>query len=293
MDINLIKDSRILDKIDLFILSACFDELLDWNLSYIDTNNFYHRFDIKGVFIPKEYFIWRIFYLIWLWLLEAEPIPDLKSLELKCKNSKLDISSITDDKWGKLSINDKKYHKHFLSCKITTDWILRQEKLYDNIDSTIWLKWLYNFAKSHIELMLKYKFVAVFSFTAILTIMIFAFDIKVTAYLDKLPLVSSIVDIDLLKQFENVNENDDYYKQMKQQLVGANTWRTLDSMDIKEIKVRTVSTNEKMFRVILKNWDEQYIPVKKSADWRFDIKIPELIRQRIEFFKKNFQKIRN
>jgi hypothetical protein len=71
--------------------------------------------------------------------------------------------------------------------------------------------------------MLKYKFVAVFSFTAILTIMIFAFDIKVTAYLDKLPLVSSIVDIDLLKQFENVNENDDYYKQMKQQLVGANT----------------------------------------------------------------------
>jgi len=48
--------------------------------------------------------------------------------------------------------------------------------------------------------------------------MIFAFDIKVSAYISKMPILSSIINTETLEKFEEINANDDMYKEVQKEL---------------------------------------------------------------------------
>lgn len=52
------------------------------------------------------------------------------------------------------------------------------------------------------------------STTAFLIICIFAFNIKASAVISKIPLLSSIIDTKILKEFEAINEQDEFYRAM-------------------------------------------------------------------------------
>jgi hypothetical protein len=52
------------------------------------------------------------------------------------------------------------------------------------------------------------------SSTIFLIICIFAFDVKVSAIVSKIPLLSSIIDTKILKEFEAINEQDEFYRAM-------------------------------------------------------------------------------
>lgn len=150
--------------------------------------------------------------------------------------------------------------------------------------------------------------------TSFLIITIFVFDIKVSKIIEKIPILSSIIDTQVLADFEAINEKDEFYQAMMSQNISGsleslpsdekisvpvetasgkdNTTedsemkqpdrvttnatskprlpipdvlkRTIPrGVKIADIKVRSVSTLEKLFRITLDNGDVQYINVKK------------------------------
>ena len=306
---ELVKDKYITNNIDYSILNYCFESFVWRNFEYLNLDESYHKTCKICPDISKELFEYRLFYLIWLWYIELEQVPDIEEVKIRCKNAKILLDSIVTIDWKKKIVNKTTYYKYFLNWKITSKWIEKYEELSELVESNKWIKWFINKIKSIWELVYSYKYLAVLSLTWICIIMIFVFDIKVSAYLAKLPLISSIIDTDLLKQFEDVNDNDEYYKQIKNEIWidKINFWadkvengsssmtKTYPTNDqgISDIKVKKISENERMFRITLNDWEEQLIPVNKLTDWKFKVNLPQALRQKLQNIKKNFPNSNN
>jgi len=84
-----------------------------------------------------------------------------------------------------------------------------------------------------------------------LIIAIVVFDIKISSYIENIPLLSSIINIDTLKQFEEVNASDSYYKAFNKSMAKIEDKFPFAKTDVKDIKVRNISSNEKLFQITL------------------------------------------
>lgn len=49
-------------------------------------------------------------------------------------------------------------------------------------------------------------------FTVFLVVCIFVFDVKVSKIVEKIPLLSSVIDTKILEEFEAINEDDEFYR---------------------------------------------------------------------------------
>jgi hypothetical protein len=54
-------------------------------------------------------------------------------------------------------------------------------------------------------------------------LIIFAFDIKLSKFISKIPLLNSVIDSTILETFEKVNENDEFYKSLKTAAIDSNS----------------------------------------------------------------------
>lgn len=137
--------------------------------------------------------------------------------------------------------------------------------------------------------------------TTFLIICIFMFDVKVSAIIQKIPLLSSIIDTKILEDFEAINERDEFYKAMMNTPVASSL--SNGSMDtskkeeeaivvpsseitpalsvnipipkaiqnllppgakIGDMTVRNVSPTERLFKITLDSGVIRYIQVRKE-----------------------------
>lgn len=270
------------NNFDYYILSKLLDSLLEWNLGYLnafdlikDTSFCDNNWDVST---SKK----RLYYLIWKWYIDFESIPNTQE-EI---NSKIKLLNIKDEKNIKqLALKDiKTYYNNILFIKITSSWIDYQEQLTKSVESSKWIKWVFNKIKWYFSKILDYKYLIWFSLTWVCLILIFVFDIKVSSYIEKLPILSSVIDTDTLEQFEDINESDDFYQSILQELSSSNSWTTnwswTSSMSkvFTDAKVKKVSPNENIFRVKLLDWTEQLITVKKDKNWKILVELPPKLK---------------
>jgi hypothetical protein len=72
-----------------------------------------------------------------------------------------------------------------------------------------------------------------------------------------------VINTEVLETFENVNENDEFYKKLSAKMSIRNSKFI---KEIKEIKVKKISNNERIFKIQLKDLSEKLINVKKDED---------------------------
>lgn len=294
--------------IDKYILEQCINSLLLWNLFYIDLYNLYCS-DIDGCEIKKEEFNKRLFHLIWLSYIDFEPMNlSFTEIETHFNANKLDIKEILLKTWDKYIINKANYYKYFLNGKITANWIKRFEELKEIIESNKWIRWFFNKIKDFFEQIFSYKYVVWIWLTWICLILIFWFNVKVSEYISKLPILSSIIDTETLEQFEAVNEDDDFYKWVMQEFESINSSDSvvnsedkdssvkivekIDPTILKDMKVRKVNENERIFRVKWADWVEQFITVKKLANGKLQVELPPKLKAIQEKIRNNVLRIR-
>ena len=140
------------------------------------------------------------------------------------------------------------------------------------------------------------------STTAFLVICIFVFDIKVSAIVQKIPILSSIIDTKILEEFEAINEQDEFYQAMMSDSGKPSSWPsgTSDNKEgenivtvpaseisakpplkdipipkaiqnilpenakIEDVTVRNISSTEKLFKITLDSGIIRYIQVKRE-----------------------------
>ena len=282
---------KLAKNLDSFILGSLFDLALEGNLNFHNLKESYSNFKYKDYLLsPKEYLA-RIYYLYLMWFLELEVSNDIQKIKEICKNESIDHKFIfLDNKYTQVNTNE--YLKYIVFWRITKTWVEYLLSLRKEILNSIWLKWVFFSFKQKLEFLFKYKIAFWFASTAICVIAIFVFDIKISDSLSKMPLVSSVINTDILKAFEDVNENDDYYKELSKQVwINKKDWKYKLSDDVNsvDIKVQSVSANEKRFKLTFLDWSEQLITVNKNSDWRFMTNIPQILKDKVNKLKTRFR----
>lgn len=301
-------DEALLREIDYYILNSLFTGFISWDISYCNLFILFNWIEQNFELNEEEDFdyIARIYYLHWLGYIDFEPILSTKDLYDRAKEFSIDIKWLLKWKWKDLCILKGNYYKKVLFWKISSNWIQKYEELKKQIESSKWIIWFLNKIKDSINYIYTRKIVIWTSLTVMLMFMIFVFDIKVSNFVSKIPLISSILDIDLLKSFEEVNINDEYFQELSQNFwvnmgnVVNNSWQIEDNQVIFkylndnvekvvtprlwefEIKVKNVSDTEKIFRLKKDNWEVEYITIKKSEDGNFITTMPDKFSQELK-----------
>lgn len=274
------------DILDFLILENCFNLLLSgdlWFINLLSGNN---------LNVSKEDFLKRLFYLIWMEYIAVEPIlSEINEIKLRLQELWIIDENILKQFIDVKKINDQFYYNHILFWKITANWIKRQEELKEKIESCKWIRWFFNNIKWFFARIFDYKYVIWIWLTVFCLILIFWFDIKVSGYISKLPILSSIIDTDTLEQFEEINASDDFYQWLLQEFnssinsSGSSSssvvnWEAqkMNSNILKDVKVRKISANERIFRVKWPDWTEQFVTVKKWADGKLQINLPPKLK---------------
>ncbi len=294
--------SEQINKIDLFILNILKEWLLEQNLDFIDVMDYFNDQVIIDLNCSKEIFQRRTMYNFWLWYLNLieinnEIVEDenfLNETKKKCKKRKIDFENIFLflDNWNKILVK-KIYYSNFLEAKITAEWLRYIEILEKQLKEMKWFWFIANKFKHFWEIFLKMKVAVWVWLTVLCVIIIFAFDIKISKFISKIPLLSSVIDTSILETFEEVNKNDEFYKSMKTVIdnprvnlnqkenikFGESPSILLEQQDIstvwqtiRDIKVKNVSTNEKIFKIDLENWKQKFVTVIKDVYWKFQVR---------------------
>lgn len=280
------------DILDDLILNNCLNSLLSGNLSFINLFSIFDSFSNNDLDFNKNDFIRRLFFLIGMEYIEAEPmLSDFNEIKLRLQELWIIDENIINKFCNNKKFNNKTYSNHILFWKITANWIKRQEELKEKIESCKWIRWFFYDIKCFFARIFDYKYVIWIWLTVFCLILIFWFDVKVSGYIAKLPILSSIIDTDTLEQFEEINANDDFYQWLLQEFnssIGSSdssnssvaNWESqkINSSILKDIKVRKVSATEKIFRVKWPDWTEQFITVKRWTDGKLQITLPPKIK---------------
>lgn len=287
--------------IDLSILTFLREEMLLGNLDYVSLREPYKQ----GLFSSDidcswERFRRRALYQIWLGF--AEPL-------------------IVYGPEGE-KINSKKHTGYLCSIRITPFGFMQIPELEKEVKKYEGFNRYITKIKKFNDRIMGMKWGIVLGITTFLIVCIFIFDIKVSKIIEKIPILSSIIDTQVLKDFEAINEKDEFYRALmtedssvlsqeislpSSEQVGSilqtnsglissfknneekQTSATLDvttknslpipnflkkilpwGVKIADIKVRSVSNVEKLFRITLDNGDTRYINVKKY-DGKYEI----------------------
>ncbi len=90
----------------------------------------------------------------------------------------------------------------------------------------------------------------------------YMFGLHLSQYLEKIPLIGQLVNIDLIEEFEDIQDGDLFYEELKSQLASLD----IAPWNIKSVKVRRDNDGQETFRVTTVDGKEQEIIVKKEAD---------------------------
>lgn len=269
--------------IDIFILKTLKELLLHRNFWYVDIRDFITDDILSEISCIRQDIEERIMYNYWMGFLEMDEINEVDIEKIKEKSLKKNIDfniffKIDDDK----KVFDKElFYNHFLCIKITSTWLKQIEELDIQIKEMRWLNGVFNKLKSILEALWKIKFITGVLFTIVFIGLIFIFDIKISWIIKNIPILNSIINTDILEAFEEVNKNDEFYKNLSSELYNKD--KLLPNM-IKNIRVRAIDNNEKIFKLRFNSGEEMLISVVKDANWKFRIILPEKL---LNFKNKN------
>lgn len=95
--------------------------------------------------------------------------------------------------------------------------------------------------------------------TGVLILVVVIFEVQLSTYLKKIPFIDYVIDVSLIEEFEDVDEEDVFYVQLKGQLD-----MLVDDLDeIVDIKVRTDSSYQKTFRLLMADGTYRFVVVSK------------------------------
>lgn len=257
------KDQMI--KIDLFILDTLKEFFLHQNLWYIDVRNFVDKEILERFECVMEDIEMRIMYNYWMCYLELLEINEneIDKINEKCKEKNINPEIFFYEKDDKMEFKKELFRSYFLEAKINADGLKQIEELKILAEQSEWLKFIFNKFRDVLENLDKIKVIFWALITFICFILIFTFNINISGYIKNIPLINSIVNTDILESFEKVNMNDEFYKQIE--TLGSKT---------SNVKVKNISPKEKLFKIVLKNWDTKLIKVTKDNLWKFKIESP-------------------
>ncbi|MDD2516430.1 MAG: hypothetical protein PHF46_00335 [Candidatus Gracilibacteria bacterium] len=230
-------------EMDLAILKFLKDHLLNKNLGYVDFHdefvNFFDTYIFYFLTDPVEEIKKRIFYNIGVGFIEIKKIEkDFDEIEKKCSKKGIDQATIIiEDEDGIRIINEEEYLKNFLEIKITADGLKEIDIIKEELQKNSGLNLYINKTKEYLEKLNGMKAVVGIGITFILIILIFAFDIKVSQIIKSIPLLSSIINVEVIEQFEKLNENDEDYKTINQFLNDSRSGINKDDISKVEVKV--------------------------------------------------------
>lgn len=283
--------------IDLTILSFLQEEILLGNLDFVSLTDAYHQGFFSELDCSWEKFRRRCLYQVGLGFAEPRIV-------------------IYDASWKK--VDTKKQTGYLPPLRVTPAGFMHIPELEKEAKKYEWFNRYLTKFQELIEKVTGMKGAIVVGITSFLIITIFVFDIKVSKIIEKIPILSSIIDTQVLADFEAINEKDEFYQALMSQNISSSAPMSLSNNEseiwtasmpvetssgkdntirdgeakqpdkvvtaankshlpipeflkravprgvkIADIKVRSVSTLEKLFRITLDNGDVQYINVKK------------------------------
>lgn len=252
-------------KIDLSILETLKQHLINGNIWYV---NFINDIKLNEVFnnYDKELIIQKVFLNIWKWNIILNENYEISEIAQKFEKTGLDLNEIKNLDWE--WINKSNYYKYFLEIKISQNGINEIEKLQNLLKEEINKNTLYNRIKILAQNIIWYKWVITTTITWILIIWTLMFDIKFSKIIDNIPLLWSIIDTELLEEFENISDSDEYYNSLSWSI--SNNEIPLPKEKINNVRVKSISDNQKIFQ-IQTDQKKIYITIKKE-NWQFYFK---------------------
>lgn len=97
--------------------------------------------------------------------------------------------------------------------------------------------------------------------TGVLLGVVSFFQVRVTSWLGQIPFIDTLIDVSLLAEFEAINEDDVFYKELQVQLSG-----TITSGDIQKIGVRTDTPDQKTFKITHDDGREEFLTVQRTEN---------------------------
>ncbi|MDD5197784.1 MAG: hypothetical protein PHN60_02895 [Candidatus Gracilibacteria bacterium] len=200
-------------------------------------------------------------------------------------------------------IDSKKHTGHLCALRITPFGFMQISELEKEIKKYEGFNRYITKIKAWSERIVGMKGGIVVGTTTFLIICIFAFNIKVSAIVQKIPILSSIIDTSILKEFEAINTNDEFYQAMMSDsgtpssgLTNAAGNREYESTTvpvseiaaklvpknivipkaiqnilpekakIEDMTVQNISPTEKLFKITLDTGVTRYVQVKRESE---------------------------
>lgn len=261
-------------EIDLFILKTLKEILLNKNFWFIDVRDFIDDEVLNSLNCIKQDIEERIMYNYWMWFLLLNEADEHNLSMISEKSHSKNISPnifFAEENWNKI-FKKELFYNHFMDIKITASGLKQIEELEEKLKEIKWFNWIFNKFKALFETFGKIKLIVWVLITSILVIIISIFDIQISGFIKNIPLLNSIINTELLESFEDVNENDEFYKKLSAKMSIRNSSFL---KEIKDIKVKNINKNEKIFKIQLNDLSEKLINVKKDDKWKFYIDLPE------------------
>lgn len=217
--------------IDLSILTFLREEMLLGDLDYISLREPYKKWLFSSsIDCSWERFRRRALYQVWLGFAEPRIVFGPEGERIDSKKHTWHLCSLRITPFGFMQISElekevKKYegfNRYFTKIKVFSDRVMG-------------MKWG-----------------IIVSITVFLVICIFTFDIKVSGIIQKIPILSSVIDTKILKEFEAINEHDEFYRAMMSDSGTSSRWQN-NSSDDKEAENITVPVSEVTTKPIAKN----------------------------------------
>lgn len=252
-------------RMDLFVLNVLRAELENKNINYVSFRKYLVEELISEIGTTVDEMEKRIFYNIWLGHIDIDKsFESIDLVKTRLAQEKIENSEIIK-KWedGEYVDQDAYFQKYF-DIKITPSGLNHIVELEDEIRESTSFKGKFSKIKGYFETLLQIKKAISIAAAVVLILAMWIFDVNINQILKQIPLLNSIVDAELLAKFVPVDEKDDFYKVLKENMednkisVWQTTWMTM--------QVKKVSDSERVFRVDIPRRWTVYFRMKKSSD---------------------------
>lgn len=252
-------------EIDYFILKLLKKIFEKKNIDFVCFPKYIKNKDLKKLKCSLDILEKRIFFCIWAWFIELCKIPSIKKIREKCKIEKVDFKKISKKNNKKYEIIKEIYYSYFLEIKINAKWIekialLKEEINKEKVNNSLLWKVIKIF-KHYIENYDNYKKWITIFMTILVVFWTSLFGIKSLEWRNKIPIWGSILDVKKI-DFEEINKNDEYYTKLEYFLEDNN----ISINTVENIKIKNISSTEKIVRLSFKDWKKRFFLVEKLPD---------------------------
>ncbi len=146
-----------------------------------------------------------------------------------------------------------------MPIKDSLNYVFKHISMYISMYFRLFKKW--------ISWVLQWLGVAGWVLTVLIIIVNSIFNLQLSTYLRNIPFIEQFINIELIEEFEAIQEDDVFYQELKVNMdqILANTW------DIAGITVREDAVNQKTFKIKLKDGSEEMVIVTNN-DENYEIK---------------------